>query len=435
MRTPMKIAAMMALNVSFANAKSVFAHYMIGTVDGSTDHAQQDIEGAIAVGFDAFAMNIGAPTADWAKSTVEQLFAAAEGTNFGLFFSFDMLQYSNLGDHITLFNQYRDHPNYFHAGSDGFPVVSSYGGYAEASDWASFKASSDIYLIPNLDDSAPGSGEGGPYYTDPAGQLGAFNDIVDGYFSWESAWPASTGGPTHVSSAGDEAVMEFAHNAGKDYMMGLSSLQYKDMSDTWYRIGEANLPQRMEQILSLQPEFTELITWNDGGESHYIGNLWEEGYDTAPEILEYANMADWPHDAWQPLITSFIAAYRDGKTADQMAPPSGDPIGAMWYRGMLKSCSDNPPNNADSAIDTVNYAIVIPADSTGLKIQVSSGGTVLTTADAHAGLNYAAVPGMVVGPQKVELLNGDGTVLTANSVLDVTAASKCNFNFNVVALS
>jgi glucan endo-1,3-alpha-glucosidase len=30
--------------------------------------------------------------------------------------------------------------------------------------------------------------------------------------------------------------------------------------ETWYRIGEANLPQRMEQIPDLQPDFTEVIT-------------------------------------------------------------------------------------------------------------------------------------------------------------------------------
>ncbi|KAL3494664.1 glycoside hydrolase [Aspergillus germanicus] len=438
MRILIQIAALVALNLSVATAKSVFAHYMVGTVDATTDHALRDIDGGIAVGFDAFALNIGDPTAEWAKSTIDQLFAAAEesGTAFGLFFSFDMLQHPVLADHVNLFNEYRDHPNYFRGGANGFPVVSSYGGYATHDDWASFKDSADIYLIPNLDDSAPGAGDDAPYYTDTAGQLSGY-DFVDGFFSWESAWPASTEGPVNVNFAGDQAVMEYAHSFGKDYMMGLSSLQYKDMNgETWYRIGEVNLPQRMEQILDLQPDFTEVITWNDGGESHYIGNLWEEGYSTASEILEYANMADWSHNAWQPLITSFITAYKDGKTADQMNPPGGvsEPIGAMWYRGMLKSCSESIPANVDSAVDTVNYAIVVPAGSMDLRIRVSSGGNVLSTVDARPGLNYAAVPGMVVGAQKVEVLSGDETILSATSTSDVTDASKCNFNFNVVGL-
>jgi glucan endo-1,3-alpha-glucosidase len=147
-------------------------------------------------------------------------------------------------------------------------------------------------------------------------------------------------------------------------------------------------------------------------------------------------MADWPHDAWQPLITSFIMAYKDGKTAAQMEPPesASEPIGAMWYRGMLKSCSENIPANVDSAVDTVNYAIVVPAGSTDLRIRVSSGGNVLSTVDARPGLNYAAVPGMAVGAQKVEMLSGDETVLSATSTSAVTDASRCNFNFNVVGL-
>jgi hypothetical protein len=43
---------------------------------------------------------------------------------------------------------------------------------------------------------------------------------------------------------------------------GISPLQYKDLNgETWYRVGEANLPERMEQILAIKPDFTEFITW------------------------------------------------------------------------------------------------------------------------------------------------------------------------------
>jgi glucan endo-1,3-alpha-glucosidase len=212
----------------------------------------------------------------------------------------------------------------------------------------------------------------------------------------------------------------------------------------------------MEQILDLQPDFVEFITWvslsgpfcssssnahtififqNDGGESHYLGNLWEEAYSTAPEILEYANTDDWPHDAWQPLVISFINAYKAGVTADKMEPASGSPVGSIWYRGMLKSCTESRPSNADAAIDSVNYAIVVPASSEGYTIRVSSGGEVLSTVEAKAGLNYAAVEGMQVGSQKVELLDSSGNVvMRATSTSDVTDSSKCNFNFNVVGL-
>lgn len=38
------------------HARAVFAHYMVGKVD--EDHAHQDIEDAIAMGLDAFSLNM-----------------------------------------------------------------------------------------------------------------------------------------------------------------------------------------------------------------------------------------------------------------------------------------------------------------------------------------------------------------------------------------
>jgi hypothetical protein len=88
-----------------------------------------------------------------------------------------------------------------------------------------------------------------------------------------------------------------------------------------------------------------------------------------------------------------------------------------------------------SAIDSVNYAIVLPKSAKEWKIRVSSGRKVLSTVSAKPGLNYAALPGKRVGLQKVELLDRREKVLmTARSSTDVTNSSECNFNFNVVGL-
>ncbi|KAL3442783.1 glycoside hydrolase [Aspergillus insuetus] len=247
----------------------------------------------MSVGFDAFALNVGPPS-DWVTDAVSQLFEQAERTGFMLFLSFDMLQEPDLSQHLPLFQQFQDHSNYFRAGPNNLPVVSSYGGYQQMNDWATLKGDSGVYLMLNLDDIYAGQGDISLYYADPSGQLSEFNNIVDGYFSWESAWPASTNEPANVTAGGYINVITFAHGAKKDYMMGISPLQYKNLNgDTWYRVGEANLPERMEQILAIKLDFVEFITWNDAGESHYIGNVWEEGYD--PAIIAYANNGQWPH--------------------------------------------------------------------------------------------------------------------------------------------
>lgn len=46
------------------------------------------------------------------------------------------------------------------------------------------------------------------------------------------------------------------------YISALSSLQYKACcGGNYYRIGEVNLPQRMTQLLTLNPDFVEVLTW------------------------------------------------------------------------------------------------------------------------------------------------------------------------------
>ncbi|KAJ5535546.1 hypothetical protein N7527_001800 [Penicillium freii] len=70
---PVRLAAFSAFGLSIVDTKSVFAHYMVQAIDRSTDHAYQDIQSAITVGFDAFAMNVGS-NEDWVADTASQRF-------------------------------------------------------------------------------------------------------------------------------------------------------------------------------------------------------------------------------------------------------------------------------------------------------------------------------------------------------------------------
>ena len=116
----------------------------------------------------------------------------------------------------------------------------------------------------------------------------------------------------------------------------LSSLQFKhiDPNQNFYRIGELNLPERIEQALALQPDFVEIVTWNDAGESHYIGNNWPEAIAGAPAIQAYANGYD--HTSWQDVLAPFIAAYKRGATSLGAVTSFGDFAGAFWYRPLLR---------------------------------------------------------------------------------------------------
>lgn len=175
---------------------------------------------------------------------------------------------------------------------------------------------------------------------------------------------------------------------------------------------------------------------NDAGESHYIGPCWAEGL--TPEILQYGNSDTAPHSGWQPLITSFINAFKAGSSAGAMKPASGSFAGSMWYRGVLTSCNGDKPRGAGAAVDAVNWAVVLPAGSSGFQVRVTSGGQVLATQSVGAGLNYNSVRGMQTGAQKVELLDGSGRVVaTAGSQVDVSNSPSngfCNYNYYVAGL-
>ncbi|KAI1138033.1 glycoside hydrolase family 71 protein [Hypoxylon sp. FL0543] len=424
------LASTAFLTQYIVESKLVFAHYMVGTVDASTTHAQQDIDGAINVGFDAFALNVGNPGADWAKSTAQQLFDYASSKSFKLFFSFDFYGDGDINQYQALFSQFKDHPA--HLKYNDLPVVSSYSGGSVGPDtWRNFKNANNVYLIPNPEAD-------GNYYSNPSEFFQSWGDAIDGVFTWETAWPDTSDTPVNVSSTKDQAVKSAADAAGKAYMMGLSSLQYKHCcGDSWYRAGETNLPQRMEQILSLSPEFTEVITWNDAGESHYIGPCWPEGLTA--EILQYGNSDTAPHDGWQPLISSFIDAFKAGATdVGSMKPRTGDFAGTMWYRGVLTSCSGDKPRGSGAAVDAVNYAVVLPPGSSGYSIRVTSGDTVLVTQPVGAGLSYNSVPGLKTGAQRLALLDGTGQVVaSANSKVDVSDQPTdgfCNYNYYVAGL-
>jgi len=48
----------------------------------------------------------------------------------------------------------------------------------------------------------------------------------------------------------------------------------------------------MEQVLQVQPDFIEVLTWNDGGESHYIANYWASTISATADYSGYTEKYD-----------------------------------------------------------------------------------------------------------------------------------------------
>ncbi|KAK6612145.1 mutanase [Botrytis cinerea] len=429
--------------------KPVFFHYMIGGINDA--HCEQDIIDAIALGADAFALNL-AVTLDsshsWALNAVNSLFKHAQTHNFKLFFSFDMTGFNSPSQFIPILKTYIKNSAYYTY--SGQPFVSTFNGGASSftfgqgsvnDGWKNevqavmTAAGHPIYLIPAFQDVAPSSS----FFTTKYPTL-------NGTFNWNS-WPTYSAGEAHVDTNEDEVLQKAAKAAKKGFMMGVSPLQFKhiDGSQNWYRRGEANLEVRFGQVLSLQPDFIEFQTWNDAGESHYMGNTWPEPLvsNSTPEAL---SSIEYDHTGYWQILKSFIRAWKDGKTSTAtMYPTNGkDAQGTFWHHTLLKNgdCSSDSlglkkPDGIEGVEDSVTAVVLVASGVTGMSGSISVGGKVLGTKKFEAGFNTMVVTNITTGAVSMSVTDAAGKVVVSGKgpLEVVNKANLCNYNFQVVGLS
>ncbi|KAJ7824663.1 glycosyl hydrolase family 71-domain-containing protein [Mycena olivaceomarginata] len=411
------VTALLVTCVQNVHSQVVFAHYMLGNVNA--DHIAIDIHQARLAGIDGFSLNIGDPSQPFVLPVLTNLFAAAQAEgNFHLHISMDLYASGDAaGGHPGLYNalleQFMVHPNYFHM--NGSPYVTTFSdGGLQNFEWFNWKISiGTMYFCPNFDNTTG-------YTTGADGWWDYWGPIVDCVFSWDAAWPARPGEQGSASQGSDEidvAVFNAATQRGKAYNMPLSTLQYKDSYGTnIYRPGDLNLVKRMENILRLQPQFVTIISWNDGPESHYIGNIWPEQNTDAEPARYVCAGSRWDHGGLRPLIKDFIDAY---ETQTPYTGPASMPAlnpssveGAMWYR-TVTAASTCPagtyPSNSGAGAEVVNWAVVVGASLTGVVVTITSGSGVTTYPQLSPGFHYASTP-KNPGQQKIEVFSG-GTLI------------------------
>ncbi|KAK7756794.1 Glucan endo-1,3-alpha-glucosidase agn1 [Diatrype stigma] len=318
-----------------AEAKAVFAHFMVGNVAAFAQADwESDISLAQTAGIDGFALNIAAgdTTND---ASLALAFSAADAKGFKLFFSFDYAAWGawDAGRVTDLINTYKGRGSYYKQGSQ--PLVSTFEGTANSGDWASIRSNTGAFFMPD--------------YSSIGASKAVATGVVDGLFSWE-AWP---NGATDMTTTGDESYISAL--AGKPYMMPVSPWFYTNLpgyGKNWVWRGEGLWYDRWQQVMEIQPEFVEIITWNDYGESHYIGPLHENefglftsGYVTSPYSFlmrivskiqsltprshsgaPFNYVEGMPHDGWRLFLPYLIQQYKTGS-----ATISNEGLTA-WYR-------------------------------------------------------------------------------------------------------
>ncbi|KAJ8061682.1 hypothetical protein OCU04_009483 [Sclerotinia nivalis] len=267
-------------------------------------------------GIDAFVLNM-AVTDQNLETSVAYAFAAARKVNFKCLFSFDYAGGWPRDDVLSYINQYKDNEAYFIY--RGKPLVSTFEGPGDSDDWIYIKAQTGVFFIPD--------------WSSLGAKAAVDVGVADGLFSW-AAWPW---GNTDMNTYVDASYNQFLN--GMPYMMPVSPWFYTNLPKfhkNWLWRGDDLWYDRWEEIHFWQPDLVEIISWNDYGESHYVGPIDDTTMDAmASAPYNYALGMD--HDPWLLFLRFIIEMYKSGTS------PIYQEMVQAWYRPNPNSagCSTN----------------------------------------------------------------------------------------------
>lgn len=407
------------------STKKVFAHYMIGfAYPSDEDFFNGQIKRARAVGIDGFALNVGIDY--WQPDRVAKALAAAQNNgDFAIFVSFDMSSLGFNKSALSSFHFAANHPNYYRI--NGRPFYSTFAGEFQDGFWQDWKSSSGLnpYFCPSW-----------PNY--PTENLLQSHPVADCIFTW-NAWPQGNSGPgAQFDTTGDKNLLASAKATNKTYMAPLAPWFYSHVwGQGWYKNwiygSEQLLPRRWQQIISLQPDFVEIITWNDYSESSYVCPI---SSDAPIDMNGITNILSNPqamnHDAWLDLSEHYIQWYKNNAR-----PTVINDQFYWWYRTHSKnSVTGDPPNFRNDAEEcVVVHSIVKSVTPNGgqYTIVVDLNGTkttyTITELEQTECIPFPANFGYVT----ISMIGPDGKVWWSNS--DNAPQQQSGNNFNAFANS
>ena len=252
---------------------------------------------------------------------------------------------------------------------------------------------------------------------------------TDGLFNWMGWYSDGNNSPGTIPPSNGDTAYIGSVGSKDSYMAPVSpwfSTHYGDWvsypknwvfesNDLWFT--------RWNEILTLGPRFIEIITWNDYGESAYVGPLAAQHKDDGNS--KWVN--DMPHGGWLDMAKPYIAAYKTGATA----PTVSDEKLVYWYRPTPKgiTCSGDTtgkPSGWDLMTDEVFVVALLSSAGT----VVATSGSNTTEFEAPAGISLYKLP-LGVGTQKFTLKRGTTEVMSETSLRDIVDTCPCGiYNFN-----
>ncbi|KAI0644960.1 glycoside hydrolase family 71 protein [Trametes meyenii] len=340
---------------------------MVGnTYPYSLNDWREDIELASSHGIDGFALNSGAES--WQKERVADCYAAALRCDrpFRLFLNFDIASIpASRPEDVTLLRDYIKafayHPRQLKY--KGKVLVSTFAGQDSLFGQCTLHDAWD-YVKNALQEIAPLHFIPS-FFINP--QLYPTIRAMDGYFNWNGSWPI------HLTpdSPRDEVVCakletdrhHLHHLGGRTFMAAISPWFFTHYGvDSWnknwiYRSDDWLYVRRWEQLIAMRNHIgiVQIISWNDFGESHYIGPI----KGAQPNSQSWVD--GFPHTAWLDLTRYFARAFKDG-----VYPPIERDKIYMWSRPHLKSAEAvNDPIGRPDRWQLTDDTIWVVAFATG----------------------------------------------------------------------
>ncbi|WAR57421.1 hypothetical protein PtB15_8B468 [Puccinia triticina] len=406
----------------------VFAHVVQGNFQFyEAEDWSSDMRLAQQMGIDAFAINIGQDITN--AKQLPLIFEIAEQNSFQVFLSFDMVYYGQSGssnDIIRLIETYATRKAQFIY--EDKPLVSTFSGEVPGtfldnnpdydSAWNSLKEklTFPIYFLPcwtGVDPKTVSS--------------------IDGMLSWDAWCP--------VSSSQDHRYRDNLAAVGKQYASPLSAMFYKHLSDSnygnyLYPTDSWFLVEKFIHLLSLKPDFIEILSWNDYGESHYLRDPRPAANLPVDSTSSEKYVNHMPHEPLLDLISYFNVWYKSG-----CRPLIQRSRAYVWYRPHPRSAhskTDSLPSPA-GANATEDRMYIVLLVSSGKKLQyikIETGDRShfadleeYETCNSKDVILLISIPFQVGRNQKVKVYNQEKTLLGCLNGCEITSEPEV-YNFN-----
>ncbi|KAI5480319.1 glucan endo-1,3-alpha-glucosidase, glycoside hydrolase family 71 protein [Pseudohyphozyma bogoriensis] len=201
-------------------------------------------------------------------------------------------------------------------------------------------------------------------------------------------------------------------------------------SDDWL------LPKYYESLIGLdpQPDFIELLTWNDFGESHYLSGPRANANPSAAMLL-YANETDFNHTGMLILSSYYNSWFKTGNK-----PTIQQETVVWWYRphkAGATATSDAlpaPTSGTDWTDDKLYAAVLLPSGTKAKNVIFTTGGTSTTVAVSAGEVNLVSTD-FSTGTQSIALVDSSNNNILQGDGADISDSPPIyNYNYHCYIL-